>query len=76
MPERDGYDLIRLVRELPASHGGQIPAIALTAYAREEDRFRALTAGFQAHLAKPVSPSDLVAAVSRVATMGAPRVSA
>lgn len=76
MPERDGYDLIRLVRELPASHGGQTPAIALTAYAREEDRFRALTAGFQAHLAKPVAPSDLVAAVSLVATMGSPRVSA
>ncbi|HEX5227152.1 MAG TPA: response regulator [Bryobacteraceae bacterium] len=76
MPERDGYDLIRLVRELPASHGGQTPAIALTAYAREEDRFRALTAGFQAHLAKPVAPPDLVAAISRVASTGTPRVSA
>lgn len=76
MPERDGYDLIRLVRELPASHGGQIPAIALTAYAREEDRFRALTAGFQAHLSKPVAPPDLVEAISRVATARPPRVSA
>jgi signal transduction histidine kinase/DNA-binding response OmpR family regulator len=69
MPDRDGYELIRLVRDLPASQGGRVPAIALTAYAREEDRFRALTAGFQAHLAKPVTPADLTAAVAQAAAM-------
>jgi CheY-like chemotaxis protein/two-component sensor histidine kinase len=66
MPDRDGYELIRLVRDLPAGQGGRIPAVALTAYAREEDRFRALTAGFQAHLSKPVAPADLSAAVAHV----------
>ena len=57
------YDLIRLVRrqDLP-SH--QIPAIALTAYARSEDRMRALRAGYQAHVAKPVEPAELVAMVA------------
>ncbi|HZL37437.1 MAG TPA: response regulator [Tepidisphaeraceae bacterium] len=67
MPDRDGYDLIRLLRETPAAQGGTIPALALTAYAREEDRFRALTAGYQAHLAKPVSPADLTCAIARIA---------
>jgi len=71
MPDRDGYELIRLVRELPAAQGGRVPAIALTAYAREEDRFRALTAGFQAHLSKPVAPADLTAAVAQAAAMAA-----
>ena len=71
MPDRDGYELIRLVRELPVNQGGRVPAIALTAYAREEDRFRALTAGFQAHLSKPVAPADLTAAVAHAAASAA-----
>jgi signal transduction histidine kinase/CheY-like chemotaxis protein len=63
MPGEDGYDLIRRVRALDASEGGRIPAAALTAYAREEDRMRALLAGYQVHLAKPVNPAELVAVV-------------
>jgi signal transduction histidine kinase/DNA-binding response OmpR family regulator len=67
MPDQDGYDLVRTVREMSESNGGQIPALALTAYAREEDRARCLSAGFQAHLAKPVDPSDLLGVVARLA---------
>jgi PAS domain S-box-containing protein len=63
MPEVDGYTLISRVRSLPAERGGQVPAIALTAYAREEDREKALAAGFQGHISKPVDPSRLVAAI-------------
>ncbi|HEV2706701.1 MAG TPA: PAS domain S-box protein [Pyrinomonadaceae bacterium] len=59
MPEMDGYTLMRRVRALGAESGGGVPAIALTAYAREEDRARALDAGFQEHLPKPVEPSAL-----------------
>ncbi|HXM77157.1 MAG TPA: ATP-binding protein, partial [Thermoanaerobaculia bacterium] len=70
MPEEDGYALIRAIRALPADRGGAVPAIAVTAYAREEDRLRALAAGFQAHIAKPVDPGELVAAVARVAWAG------
>lgn len=64
MPVADGYDLIRRVRELPASEGGATPAAAFTAYARPEDRERALSSGFQLHLAKPVPPTVLVGAVA------------
>jgi signal transduction histidine kinase/ActR/RegA family two-component response regulator len=64
MPGEDGYALIRQVRALPAERGGRTPAAALTAYARDEDRTRALAAGYQLHLAKPFSPGDLIAAVS------------
>jgi CheY-like chemotaxis protein len=67
MPEEDGYSLIRRVRELPARDGGDTPSIALTAFARSEDRRRALLAGFQSHLAKPVEPAELVAVVASVA---------
>jgi PAS domain S-box-containing protein len=64
MPEIDGYELIRRVRSLkPAS---DLPAIALTAYAREEDRRRALDAGFHTHVAKPVEPSELIRVVANV----------
>ena len=62
MPEEDGYALIARVRALPA--GGQIPAVALTAHARAEDRRRALAAGFQEHLAKPVDPDELIRTVA------------
>lgn len=61
MPEADGYELIRQVRSLPRERGGQIPAIALTAYVREEDRLRALAAGFQQHMAKPIDATELSA---------------
>jgi len=67
MPDEDGYALIQCVRQLAAGDGGNTPAIALTAYAREEDRRRALSCGYQAHLAKPVEPTQLVSAVAELA---------
>ncbi|HEY0083160.1 MAG TPA: ATP-binding protein, partial [Pyrinomonadaceae bacterium] len=63
MPQEDGYALLRQVRALSPEAGGRIPAIALTAYAREDDRVRALQAGFQIHVAKPVNPPELVAVI-------------
>ncbi|HEU4537666.1 MAG TPA: ATP-binding protein, partial [Polyangiaceae bacterium] len=62
MPGEDGYSLVRRVRALPPAEGGKTPALALTAYARPEDRARALRAGFQLHLPKPVDPDELLAA--------------
>ena len=67
MPGADGYDLIARVREHEREHGGRIPAVALTAYAGEENRDRALAAGFTAHVTKPVSPAALVRIVAEVA---------
>jgi PAS domain S-box-containing protein len=67
MPEEDGYELIRRIRELPAGSGGDIPAVALTAYARAEDRLRALRSGYQTHVAKPVEMAELVAVVASLA---------
>lgn len=67
MPGEDGYTLIRTVRDLAAENGGQTPALALTGYARPEDRRRALAAGFQMHLAKPVEPNKLAGAVLSLA---------
>jgi CheY-like chemotaxis protein len=67
MPERDGYELIRLVRSLPPDGGGKTPAVALTAFARSEDRTRAILSGFDMHVAKPVEPSELCAVVARLA---------
>lgn len=66
MPDMDGYALIREVRALPAERGGAMRAIAMTAFARSEDRTRALRAGFQVHLAKPVDPAELVATIASV----------
>ncbi|HEY1549028.1 MAG TPA: ATP-binding protein, partial [Kofleriaceae bacterium] len=63
MPDEDGYSLLRKVRALPPERGGDVPAIALTAFARPEDFRRALDAGFQLHIAKPVTPDSLLAAV-------------
>ncbi len=60
MPGEDGYELIKQVRALPAGRGGKMPAIALTAYARTEDRLRALRAGYQMHISKPVELAELV----------------
>jgi PAS domain S-box-containing protein len=67
MPDVDGYELIRRLRELPLECGGKIPAIALTAYARVEDRLKALRAGFQMHVPKPVELAELVTVVASVA---------
>jgi CheY-like chemotaxis protein len=67
MPGEDGHSLIRRVRELPADRGGEIPAAALTAYARGEDRQKALRAGFQVHVAKPVRPEELTAVIAELA---------
>ncbi len=64
MPDEDGYDLIRKVRSLPRDHGGDIPAAALTAYARPEDRRRMLNSGYSIHLPKPMEPAELVAVVA------------
>jgi PAS domain S-box-containing protein len=72
MPGKDGYQLIREVRARAAERGGLVPAIALTAFARSEDRTRALLAGYQMHLAKPVNPEELVASVASLAGL-APR---
>ena len=66
MPGEDGYSLIKKVRALAADEGGQIPAAALTAYARAEDRMRVLRAGFQIHLPKPVEPAELVAVAANL----------
>jgi len=66
MPDVDGYELLKRVRTLEQSRGGRIPAIALTAFARSEDRTRALRAGFLVHVSKPVEPSELVATVASV----------
>jgi signal transduction histidine kinase/ActR/RegA family two-component response regulator len=70
MPAHDGLELIRSVRERPDHAGGRVPAIALTAYARDEDRARSLAAGFDVHLAKPV---DFDALVMTVADLGRPK---
>jgi PAS domain S-box-containing protein len=66
MPDRDGYDLIREIRKRTPDRGGNIPAIALSAYTRPQDRAQALAAGFQLHLSKPIDPSDLVNAIARL----------
>jgi CheY-like chemotaxis protein len=67
MPDVDGYDLMRRVRLLPDDSGGRVPAIALTAYARAEDRMQALRAGYQMHMPKPVELAELVAIATSLA---------
>jgi CheY-like chemotaxis protein/anti-sigma regulatory factor (Ser/Thr protein kinase) len=67
MPQEDGYMLARRVQALPVDDGGGIPSVALTAYTRNEDRAKALAAGFTTHLGKPVNPDDLVATVANLA---------
>ncbi|RUT06630.1 hypothetical protein DSM106972_028870 [Dulcicalothrix desertica PCC 7102] len=64
MPGEDGYALIRKIRELPSNAGGNIPAAALTAYARTEDRLRAIREGFQLHLPKPIEAAELTTVVA------------
>ncbi|WP_426173797.1 ATP-binding protein [Massilia sp. TWR1-2-2] len=70
MPGMDGFELLSHVRAFGNDAGGNVPAVALTAFARSEDRLRALEAGFTAHISKPVEPSQLIATVARMA--GAP----
>lgn len=67
MPEQDGIALIRDIRALGAENGGQVPAVALTAYARAEDRMKAMLAGFDQHLVKPVEPAELITVVAVLA---------
>jgi len=67
MPGEDGYTLLRKIRALKPENGSQIPAAALTAYARAEDRTQALLAGFQIHISKPVEPAELIAVVASLA---------
>jgi CheY-like chemotaxis protein len=67
MPGEDGYSLIQRIRALPAERGGRVRAAAVTAYARGEDRRRALSVGFNLHLSKPVDPAELVVTVARLA---------
>jgi signal transduction histidine kinase/two-component SAPR family response regulator len=68
MPGRDGFDLIRRVRERSAERGGRIPAAALSAHVRAEDRARAVLAGFDVHVAKPVDPTQLARTVWELAS--------
>ena len=70
MPGEDGYALLRRIRTSAPERLASIPALAVSAYAREEDRIRSLAAGFQVHLAKPFEPVELVAAVDRVVHRG------
>jgi PAS domain S-box-containing protein len=67
MPGESGYDLIRQVRALSPAEGGNVPAAALTAYARAEDRRKVLGAGFMMHVPKPVDPAELIAVVAALA---------
>jgi PAS domain S-box-containing protein len=73
MPGEDGLSLIRRVRMLPSERGGQVPAIALSAYAGAEDRRKALLAGFQRHIPKPVDPALLLTAIATMIRSGGGR---
>lgn len=66
MPQVDGYELIRQIRQRPKEHGGKVPAIALTAYTRTEDRLQAMRAGYDMHVPKPVELAELVAVAATV----------
>ncbi len=72
MPNKDGYQFIRDVRSLPSDQGGKTPAVALTAFARSEDRTRAMMAGYQIHISKPVEPHELIATVASLAGLSTP----
>ena len=71
MPDFDGYELIRKIRSMPSPQVRNLPAIALTAYARADDRQRALLAGFQMHVSKPVEPRELVAGIASLLNLSA-----
>ena len=70
MPDEDGYELIRKLRSAPPDKGGLTPAIALTGYASRKDRERALGAGYQQHMAKPVEQSDIISAIAALVGRG------
>ena len=74
MPEVDGFELLSWIRALPRDRGGLLPAVALTAFARSEDRLRALEAGFSSHISKPVEPSELIDAVGSLIRPAAGRI--
>jgi len=67
MPGEDGYTFLRRLRRLPAEEGGDVPAVALTAYARAQDKERAAEAGFDLHLTKPVDATELIVAIANLA---------
>jgi PAS domain S-box-containing protein len=67
MPGEDGYSLIRRIRALPADRGARLPAVALTAYVKADDRRKALEAGFQTHVSKPVDPDELALVIAGLA---------
>ena len=73
MPDIDGFELMRRVRALPPERGGTIPALALTAFARPEDADKAMQAGFDAHLRKPIEPPELLAALLQLRALQAAR---
>jgi CheY-like chemotaxis protein len=64
MPDQDGYALIRQIRQRETDHGGFLPAVALTGYARASDRTRILAAGFQTLVTKPLDPVELTAVIA------------
>jgi CheY-like chemotaxis protein len=66
MPEEDGLSLLRRVRARPVEEGGRVPAVALTAYARAEDRTKSLMAGFNTHVTKPIETAELVMALANL----------
>jgi CheY-like chemotaxis protein len=68
MPGEDGYSFIRRIRALEPARGGRVPAIALTAYGRREDRLRSIDAGFSMHVPKPVDPSELLTLVASLSS--------
>jgi PAS domain S-box-containing protein len=70
MPDQDGYQLIRKLRTLPAERGGNTPAIALTGYASRKDRERALSSGYQQHMAKPIEQADMINAIAALVSRG------
>jgi CheY-like chemotaxis protein len=73
IPGEDGYSLVKKIRALTADQGVRTPAVALTAYARAEDAQRAFAAGYQIHVAKPVSPDRLLSAVANLAACASSR---
>ena len=70
MPNEDGFELIKRIRARPADRGGKVPAAALTAYARADDRRRVLAAGFLTHVVKPVDPAELIAVIASLVRLG------
>ena len=68
MPGMDGYELIRHIRSKPSANGGTVPALAVTAFARSDDRRKAMVAGYDMHVSKPIDPAELLAIISRMAT--------